>query len=509
MVNEWFEKIFLDKPEDKFEAVQKPYIKPSGFREYDVRWLIGNEINNRGMTYLGLGFATLLKDEYSIDTLVVGHDYRAYSPAVKDAFVEGLLAGGMNVIDCGLNLSPSIYFAQYHLGVKGCAMVTASHNENGWTGVKLGYDLSRTLGPEGIKKFKEIVYSGSYRLGRGSYRVEDGIRQAYIEDMLKRASVSKPLKIVVATGNGTAGAFTPEILRRAGHEVIERYTELDWDFPNFNPNPEDMKFLKDIGEAVRSAGADLGVGIDGDGDRLGIVDENGEEVFSDKVGLIMARHMAPDHRGAVFVVDVKSTGLFMIDEVLKKYGCKTVYWKTGHSYIKSKVHELKALAGFEKSGHIFLSGPYGRAYDDGSLAALTFCNIASKAGKKVSEILAELPRSYQSPTMAPYCADDEKYNVVEEIKKSFEEDYKAGRKVGDCNITELITVNGVRVHYSDGSWGLVRASSNKPSLVVVAESFTTKKRMYEIIEDIERRLEKTGKVGEWDQKLPPYSGEDD
>ncbi|MFC1556575.1 phosphomannomutase/phosphoglucomutase [candidate division KSB1 bacterium] len=497
-----------DLPLNSGDYFRKALIKPTGFREYDVRFLIEKDLNYQGLHILGAAFGTLLQCEYGVHKIVVGHDFRSYSQNVKNAFVIGLLSTGMNVIDIGLAVSPSLYFAQYHLNMEGGAMITASHNANGWTGVKLGYGFSKTLKPDGISKFKETVYRGKYLSGKGSYSINSSMPEAYIQDAANFAQTGRKLKVVVATGNGTAGLYTPEILRRAGHEVIEQHVPLDWNFPNFNPNPEDIAFLKDIGERVRETGADFGVGIDGDGDRCGIVDEHGEEVFSDKIGLLIARSFAPKHPDSTFIVDVKSTGLFKIDEILKANGCTTIYWKTGHSYLKSKVQEEKALAGFEKSGHMFFNHPYGRAYDDGSLSSLIFCNVLSHADKSVSGLLGELTKSYNSPTMAPRCSDNEKYNVVEEITKIFQKDFDEGNKVAGVEIESIITVNGARVHYKDGSWGLVRASSNVPSLVVVGESFTTRRRLYDIIEDIADRLKKFKDVGEWDQYLPPYPGED-
>lgn len=490
------------------EYFTKALIKSTGFREYDVRWLIEKELNYQGLVVLGASYGSMLQTDYKIKTIVVSHDFRYYSQNVKNAFVIGLLSSGMHVVDIGLNVTSGLYFAQYHLGIEGSAMITASHNENGWTGIKLGYGLSKTLEPDGINRYKEVVYSGKFIKGNGSYTTNTSVSAAYIQDLVGKAKTGRKLKIVVATGNGTAGMFTPEILRRAGHKVIEQHVKLDWNFPNFNPNPEDISFLKDIGSRTREAGADLGVGIDGDGDRAGIVDEHGEEVFSDKIGLLIARDIARDHPGERFVVDVKSTGLFMVDNVLKSQNCTTIFWKTGHSYLKSKVRETGAIAGFEKSGHFFFNKPFGRGYDDGTLSAIIFCNLLSNQSKSVSELLDELPNSYQTPTMAPFCDDGEKYKVVEHITQMFKKDFEGKKQVAGQDIVEIITVNGVRVHYADKSWGLVRASSNKPSLVVVAESFTTRKRMYDIIDDITQRLNSTGKVGKWDQYLPPYPGEE-
>lgn len=497
--------VFEELSPNSGDYLRHALIKSTGFREYDVRWLIEKELNYQGAIVLGAAYGTMLQEDYSTDTIVVGNDFRYYSQNIKNAFVVGLLSSGMKVKDIGLTVSPGLYYAQYYLNVKGAAMVTASHNENGWTGIKLGYDLSKTLGPEGVNRYKEIVYKGKFHTGNGSYCSVPGIQELYIDDLVKNASTKRPLKVVVATGNGTAGMYTPEVLRRAGHEVIEQHVVLDWNFPNFNPNPEDVSFLKDIGKRVLSAGADLGIGIDGDGDRVGVIDENGEEVYSDKIGLLLARHIAQEHPDSTFVVDVKSTGLFKVDKILESQNCETLYWKTGHSYLRSKVQESGSIAAFEKSGHFFFNKPLGRAYDDGTLSALYFCNFLSNQEKSVSELLDDLPTSYNTPTMAPFCEDTEKYKVVEQISEQFKADFRDKKKIRDVAIEEIITVNGIRVHYADKSWGLVRASSNKPSLVVVAESFTTRKRLYEIIEDIKQRLDSTGKVGKWDQELPPYS----
>ncbi len=499
--------IFQSVPEKSMEYFQVPLINANGFREYDVRWMIDKELNYQGIVVLGKAFGTQLQKEYNISEVVVGFDYRKYSENVKNAFVIGLLSAGMNVIDIGLSLSPMVYFAQHVLNVKGCAMITASHNENGWTGIKLGFDLSRTFGPEGIKRFKDIVNSGEYLEGRGSYTTKEGMIGKYIDDVDKNIHLQKKLKIVVATGNGTAGIIAPEIMRRAGFEVVELNTNLDWDFPNFNPNPEDIGFLESIGKCVREEKADIGIGIDGDGDRLGVVDEKGEEVFSDKVGLIIARDLIKQYPGSTFVVDVKTTGQFLTDEILKAGNANIVLWKTGHSYIKSKVQELNALAGFERSGHMFFNSPIGRGYDDACLAAVQFCRIMSKYDKSVSELLSTLPKSFQSPTMSPYCDDQKKYDVVKAVLKSYVEDHDKGNLVAGFKIKELISVNGIRVVFEDNSWGLVRASSNKPALVVVAESFGTKKRLYDIIDDITTRLSKFPEIGEFDQTMPPYKGE--
>ncbi|MER8944406.1 phosphomannomutase/phosphoglucomutase, partial [Mesorhizobium sp. M0915] len=261
-----------------------------------------------------------------------GHDFRSYSLAIKLALVSGLMAAGARVKDVGLALSPMAYFAQFALDTPSVAMVTASHNENGWTGVKMGAARPLTFGTEEMSALKAIVLSGDFDLvGGGSYDFVADFRKTYLDDLTAGKRISRKLKVVAACGNGTAGAFAPEALKRIGCEVIPLDVALDHTFPNYNPNPEDMKMLHAIRDKVLETGADVGLGFDGDGDRCGVVDNEGNEIFADKVGVMLARDISHLYPGSTFVVDVKSTGLFMTDKVLRENGAVTDYWKTGHS----------------------------------------------------------------------------------------------------------------------------------------------------------------------------------
>ena len=216
--------------------------------------------------------------------------------------------------------------------------------------------------------------------------------------------------MVAACGNGTAGAYAPKVLEAVGCEVVPLDCELDYTFPRYNPNPEDMKMLHAIAEAVRAHKADVGFGFDGDGDRCGVVDNEGHEIFADKVGVMLARDLSAGTTTPVFVADVKSTGLFMTDPVLQGNGARTLYWKTGHSYMKRYTHEQKALVGFEKSGHFFFQPPLGRGYDDGLVAAIAVCDMLDRApGKTLADLKTRLPKTWGSPTMSPHCADEVKY----------------------------------------------------------------------------------------------------
>ncbi|RAI34986.1 phosphomannomutase/phosphoglucomutase, partial [Rhodoplanes roseus] len=402
-----------------FESL--PLVKPTGFREYDARWLFETEINLMGVQALGMGLGTLIRRSGVKPEIVTGHDFRSYSASIKTALVSGLLAAGCTVHDIGLAITPMAYFAQFDLDVPCVAMVTASHNDNGWTGVKMGMNRPLTFGPEEMTRLKEIVLAADFDLaGGGSYRFVENFPDVYIADLTRRAPLTRKLKVVCACGNGTAGAFAPTILERIGCEVVPLDTELDFTFPRYNPNPEDLEMLHAIRDAVLENGADVGLGFDGDGDRCGVVDDTGEEIFADKIGVMLARGISALHPNAQFVVDVKSTGLFATDPVLIANGARTEYWKTGHSYMKRRTNELGALVGFEKSGHFFFNTPFGRGYDDGLVSALAICDMLDRnPGKRLSELRDALPRTWSSPTMSPHCADETKYGVVDAVVKHF------------------------------------------------------------------------------------------
>ena len=478
-------------------------IDPYGFREYDARWVYEKDIDDDGIVQLGKGLGTQIINHTKKNNprIIVGQDYRSYSEHIKEKLKEGLVSTGCKIEDIGLSLSPMVYFAQFNLNSDAIAMVTASHNENGWTGVKMGIKKGLTHAPEEMKELKDITLNQKFINGEGNIKKIDDFQNVYKNDLITKNPLNKKIKAVVACGNGTAGIFAPEILRSIGCEVIELDCELDWTFPKYNPNPEDLEMLHAISSAVKENKADIGFGFDGDGDRVGVIDDKGNEIFSDKIGLLIARNLSKDHKNSKFVVDVKSTGLYSNDRILNENKCETIYWKTGHSHIKRKVNTDNALAGFEKSGHFFFNKPLGYGYDDGINSAIQVCKLLDKNNKKMSEILAELPTTYQSPTMAPYCKDSEKYEVVENLVKEITNIKENKTKVDDQEIREILTVNGVRFSFDDGSWGLIRASSNKPSLVVVTESPTSEDRKKKIFDFIDNLLQQTGKVGDYDQKI--------
>jgi phosphomannomutase/phosphoglucomutase len=480
-----------------------PLVRPTGFREYDARWLFPQEINLMGLNAVGLGMATLFAERGVPKRLVVGHDYRSYSGQVKQALIAGLLAGGCEVHDIGLAVSPMAYFAQFALDVEGVAMVTASHNDNGWTGIKMGLARPLTFGPDEMSRLKQIVLAGAFEAKAGGrYVFVPDMAERYIKSLTERPKLKRRLKVVAACGNGTAGAFAPQVLEAIGCEVVPLDCGLDYTFPRYNPNPEDMKMLHAIAEAVVKHTADVGLGFDGDGDRCGVVDNEGHEIFADTVGVMLARDLSARFKNATFVADVKSTGLFMTDPVLAANGAKALYWKTGHSYMKRYTFEQKALAGFEKSGHYFFQPPIGRGYDDGLVAALAVCDMLDHADEQtMADLKRALPRTYQSPTMSPHCDDEKKYCVVDKIVTQYQDVAKRNGTIAGQRIRDLVTVNGVRVTLADGTWGLVRASSNKPELVIVVESPVSEANKVAMFRDIEARLAKFPEVGVYNQKI--------
>lgn len=449
------------------------------------------------MERVGRALGTQLINRGGGNEIVVGHDFRAYSERLHAALMRGLVWAGAQVHDIGMALSPMAYFAQFHLGVGAVAMLTASHNPNGWTGVKAGFQPPLTHGPDDVAELRAIVEARAWRAGTGGRVVKrPNVAQAYLDDLCREGPVSRPIKAICATGNGTASAFAPKMLERLGVEVVPLHCRLDHGFPHYNPNPEALEMLEDMALALEKHEADVAFGFDGDGDRCGVVDDTGEEIWSDKLGLMLMRDLAPRFRGAKLVVDVKSTGLFAQDPILAAHEIETEYWKTGHSHMKRRLRETGGLAGFEKSGHFYFGAPLGRGYDCGLAAAAAMCRLLDRnPGKALSDLAGALDRAFTSPTWSPGCADEEKYKVVARVtERLIARGALAGRTLRNVN-----TVNGVRAHMDNGSWGLVRASSNTPNLVVVAESLESEAELERILDDLKEVLAGEPAVGRFTQ----------
>lgn len=460
-----------------------PELKKTMFREYDIRGLVNQEeLNEKSVEIIGRGFGTFLK-RHNVAKTVVGFDAREYSERLKNSLTGGIISTGVDVIEIGLVLVPIAYFAQVFLGIKGIAMVTASHNPKGWSGFKLGHDLETTLLSRDINEIYQIILKEDFLLGKGRVKINKDMIKAYKDYILKKVRLKRKLKVVVNAGNGTAGPIVPPILREAGCEVIEQFCDIDFDFPHHEPNPAALKALQALASKVREVRADIGLGFDGDGDRLGVVDENGKTVWPDRFMILLVRNVLNKKPGAKIVFDVKCSQALI--EEIEKHGGVPVMWKTGHSYIKQKAKEVDAALAGERSGHIFYrQGYYG--YDDAVFASLKLLEYLSAQDKSFSELMLTTPQYVSSPTWQVSCPDEVKYEVAERLVKEFKEEY--GNRV--------IDINGARVQFEQG-WGLVRASSNLPVLVLVFES-KTKKDLKRIENIFRQKLAKHPEIGkEW------------
>ncbi|MBI2121829.1 MAG: phosphomannomutase/phosphoglucomutase [Candidatus Sungbacteria bacterium] len=435
-------------------------INPNIFREYDIRGRVDqkDELTPEAIDAIGRGFATFLKRR-GIHAAVVGHDARPYSKSVNDITVKALLESGIDVIEIGTVLAPIFYFAQYHLQKKGGVMITASHNPWGWSGFKHAYDYSTTLVPNDMQELQKIVEENEFIKGKGKYEVYKDIIEKYKEDTLNRIRIARPLRVLIDTGNGTAGPIVPDILRKAGCIVVEQYTEVS-EIRHHEANPSTLGMLDAMSVGVKTHHADIGLGFDDDGDRLGAVDEKGQIIWPDQILLLLARPIIAKNPGAKVVFDIKCTEALVED--IKARGGIPIMWKTGHSYIKAKAKEEGAFLAGERSGHMyFLKEHY--EFDDAIFAGLKLLEyISNQQLKSFSEIIAELPHYITSPVWHAPCDDTKKYQVTDKLTTKFKQEY--GHE-------HVIDINGARVYMEDG-WGLVRASSNVPALVLVFEAKT-------------------------------------
>jgi len=459
-------------------------IERSMFREYDIRGLVNEkELNPESGELIGKAYGTFLAGR-GIKETVIGYDSRFGSKEIKDGVVRGLVATGRDVVELGMCLTPMMYWSQYHLRVKGGVMVTGSHNPKGWSGLKLACGYSYTLIGEELKDLLRSIENEDFVTGEGSKR-EESILDAYAADLTSRVNITKKLKVVVDAGNGTAGAIAPKVLRKAGLDVVEQFCDLDFEFPNHEPDPALKATVEALGARVRAEGADLGFAFDGDGDRLGVVDEKGEVIWPDRYMIILARQVLEKNPGGKIIFDVKCSQA--LEEDIAAHGGVPIMWKTGHSHIKAKLHEEEGLLAGEMSGHIFFVENY-YGFDDGLYASLRFAEYLSRLDKPLSEVIAGTPYYISTPTIHVDCADDKKYDVVARLTEEFKRDFP-----------RVIDINGARVVFEDG-WGLVRASSNMPILVLRFEA-KTKERLDEIKAIFRKYMDKFNEIGkEWENE---------
>lgn len=454
------------------------------FREYDIRGRVNDEeLNEKSVEAIAKGFGSLLREK-GVEDCIIAYDNRSYSKGLSEAAMAGLQSTGVHVTSIGQATVPLAYWAQYHFDIPAVCMGSASHNPNGWFGLKLGYEKSSTLLGQEMVDLYDRIANERFVSGAGTRKdvSTDEVISAYRDDVVKRTQLHRPLKIVVNCGNGAAGPVTVPALRAFGCEVVEQNTEPDATFPNHEPNPSSVGFQKALETKVLETHADCGIGFDADGDRLGVVDNLGRTMFPDKILIFLARLELAKHSGASIVFDVKSSRALADD--ITAHGGVPVMWKTGHSYIKAKSKEVDAPVSGERSGHIFYrSGYFG--YDDGLFAALKFLEYVSSQDKTVAELHDEVTTYVTSPTYNAHCADEVKYGVVEMVTAELKKKYGAKR---------VVDINGARVEFDDG-WGLVRASSNLPVLVLVFEG-KTRDRMEAIIAEFKTILSNYPEIGE-------------
>lgn len=458
-------------------------IKKTMFREYDLRGQVNDEeLNPHSIRLVGKAFGTYLRRRH-IDRLTVGYDSRSYSEGVRDALVDGLLQSGCRVIDIGLTLSPIVYFSQHYLDCKASVMITASHNPNGWSGFKFSDDFSRSLLGKDLQEIYSIIDGDDYIIGPGSYEQTTTVNAAYLNIVTSTFKLSRPVRVILDCGNGTAGILAPKALAKIGAHVGEIFCNLDTDFPFHFPNPSNKESREALSEVVKTSQADIGFCIDGDGDRLGVVDEKGQTIWSDKILILLARQLLNQKPGATIIYDVKCTQA--LEEEILAHGGKAVMWKTGHSYIKQKMQELDAELAGEHSGHIFYKENHG--YDDAVFAMLKLTEFVAEQKEPLSKVMATAPFYYASPNILAHCPDEEKYKIVNALVEEFKKEYD-----------KVIDINGARVVFPDG-WGLVRASSNLPELVLIFEA-KTENRLAEIKDIFRKKLAKFKQIGKWENE---------
>ncbi|MEN2985117.1 MAG: phosphomannomutase/phosphoglucomutase [Thermodesulfovibrionaceae bacterium] len=429
------------------------------FREYDIRGVFGKELNEEIAYQIGKAFVSLAMKKLGKQPNIfsIGMDARISSPILKEYLIKGILDSGIDIVDLGVCPTPLQYFSLFTLPVDGGIMVTGSHNPPEFNGFKLSVG-KETISGSDIRELKEIINKKSFKISdkRGVPHKHD-IVSDYINFMVNKFSTFEGIKVVVDSGNGTAGLVAPKILRSLGAEVVELYSEPDGRFPNHHPDPVVLENLKDLIKTVISEKAHLGVGFDGDADRIGVVDEDGQIVWGDRLMIIFARDILSKNKGAKIIGEVKCSKVMY--EEIEKVGGIPIMWKTGHSLIKKKMKEEDALLAGEMSGHIFFRDDYF-GYDDAIYAALRLIDIVKKAGKpySIKKLLEGVKNMISTPEIRVKCPDEMKFKVVEELKDFF--------RGYECDYTD-----GVRVNFKKG-WALVRASNTEPSLVLRFEAET-------------------------------------
>ena len=450
-------------------------VNPQIFRQYDIRGIVDKDLTEETVYLLGKGFGTYVKN-LGLKKVSIGGDARLSSPSFKKFYSKGLLETGCDVYDVGILATPTLYFSIQELDVDAGVMITGSHNPPEYNGFKMNIGLMSIYGDD-IQEVYKIIESGKFATGEGKLTVIEGMIEKYKSHIVNNINISRPVKVIVDAGNGAGGPILPDILRRLGCDVVEMYCDMDGTFPNHHPDPTVVEYIKDLIENVKKSDAELGIGLDGDADRIGVVDEKGNILFGDQIMTIFARDFLKTNKGEKVIGDVKCSKNYYDD--IKLHGGIPVMYKTGHSMIKKKMREDDIKIGGEMSGHIFFADRYF-GYDDAMYASCRFIEIVANSDKTVSEFLADQPKLFNTPEIRVDCPDDVKFDLVAKVRDSF---IKAGYDVND--------IDGMRVNFDSG-WGLVRASNTQPVLVLRFEALSQEK-LDEYKKMIEDRIEELSK----------------
>lgn len=444
-------------------------LKATVFREYDIRGIADEDLVDENIVSLGKGIGTFLSRQ-GAKSLVIGRDIRLSSERLRNALIEGLLSTGVNVIDVGVCLTPVQYFGIIHLDADGGVMITGSHNPIEYNGFKISKRGVAPVYGEEIQEIRKLIEGVDFETGSGELVKKDVISD-YVDMIKSKLNFGRKLKLVIDAGNGTAGILAPQLWRDLGCDVVELYCEPDGTFPNHLPDPTVPKYVVDLQKKVLEVGADVGIGYDGDTDRVGVIDEKGRMIFADKLIAILIREVLQKHPGGKIVFDVKCSQA--LPEEIIKFGGEPVMYKTGHSLLKAKMKELQSPLAGEMSGHIFYSDDFF-GFDDAVYVSGRLLRIMSNTDKTLAELVDEIPSFESTPEIRIEATDEDKFKIVAELSEHFKRAY------------ETIDIDGARVLFGDG-WGLVRASNTQPVLVLRFEA-RSKERLAEIIEIFKSKL---------------------
>jgi phosphomannomutase/phosphoglucomutase len=445
-------------------------VPPQIFRQYDVRGVVGDDLTDEVAHKLGIGFGAYLMERGG-GKASLGYDARPSSPVFRDALVEGMTSTGVDVVDIGMVPTPTLYFSLFNLEVDGGVMITGSHNPPEFNGFKLAVGHATLYGEE-IQEVRRIIEAADYPRGQGRVSQQD-LKPVYRKTLVDRIGpFERSVKVVVDAGNGLGGIFCPELLRDLGADATGLYCEVDGTFPNHHPDPTVPAYLEDLIESVKEQGAELGMAYDGDCDRLGVVDEQGNIIWGDQLMILFSREVLEREPGATIIFEVKCSQA--LPEEIERAGGVPLMWKTGHSFIKQKMKEENAPLAGEMSGHLFFADEYF-GYDDALYASLRLLRLLARSDRSISEMLADVPKYYSTPEIRVDVPEDRKFQIVARVAEYFKER------------NEVIDVDGARILFGDG-WGLVRASNTQPVLVLRFEA-RTEERLKEIEQTVVSKLQ--------------------